>query len=400
MNDTHFLQYYNQYPWITSPRGLMPKWSFSNGFSTAYKQLKNIGDFIWLKSGDEIPINSGNLYVSLQYKEDGLDKLIQKAIENPDMNITIGGPHFHTDLNRDFPSNITPVYDKSVEEHFNIKYSPDNWDLELPDGFDDIGYNFSLTHTNMDCYWGKCKYCKWSLKLYKELPVLKIPIIEYPSHKYIGLKSAAVPPNQMRKLLVDLPQRDDVSYNFYMRANETSLEMLQDTLPKMKTHNLLISIGVEFPSNMMLNYMNKGTTKEIIFEVIKLLSNYEDVRMHLSFMLGWGNLKWDYVYEAEEWLDNLNETVNLNKITMVLYRLFILKGTRIFYNTPTTSVKETKYGSYFCILNDEQQQMDNYLRTLYYKYFSSRILDYYNDNRHPHEFTRNKESWTTENQMS
>lgn len=376
MKDTYFIQYYDKDPWFILDGKTTPKFSFNNGFSQTYKILKNRGEFIWLESGDDIPIDRGNLFISLQYKEDGLDKIIQTAKDNPHLNITLGGPYFFVKRNIDVPDNITLLQQITMEEYLGVKFNPDNWGLELPPGFHNIGYNFSLIEGH-GCYWGECTFCKWGNQRnnYKILPIKNVPIIDYEGPKIISLRSSSLTPKMM-KLFTTFPARDDVFYNAYIRGDEQGYKNFLKILPKMKTNNVIISLGVEIPSNEMLKNIKKGTTKEMILKTLKLLNDY-GLRIHLSFMLGWNNLSKDIVNEVKDWMYELDRSVDIKKISVLLYRLMIVKG-RPIYDNPPGFIKERPDGMFECILDDNQWYMNESIRKLYHKFFNDRLVDFYN----------------------
>lgn len=376
MPDTHFIQYYDTDPWFLIDNEPVPHYSFNNGFSSIYKLIKNKGDFIWLKSGEDIPVNSGKVYISLQYKENGLEKIIKKANENPKMKIIIGGPYFYIKRNIQVPENIKIIEEKTLEDYFSFDFNQNNWGLELPKKFENIGYNFSLIY-GRGCYWGECTYCKWGRqqKDFRILPIKSIPIIDHPGTKFISLRSSSLTEN-MVELFSSFPKRDDVFYNAYLRGDKNILLALKKVLPKMKTNNLIISMGIELPCNEILNQIQKGTTKEIMLDTIKILSDY-GIRLHFSFMLGWNNLKWEYISEVKEWFSDLSKVINLNKVTALLYRLYIVEG-RPIMTSSFTPLKHIKDNIYVYILDDEQYYINERLRKTYHSYFGERLVDLYN----------------------
>lgn len=381
--DTYFIQYFAQESWYNFPKfGPFPKWHFRNGFSANYKVLKNYGDFIWLKEGDKIPITKGVVYVSLSYSHIFKD-IVESAINNPDLKIIAGGPAFTKYF--DYKSHITNleiVKNIRVEDLFKIEYDEKNWGLEIPLGFENIGYDFSLVK-GKGCWWGKCIFCKWSDHLrsedYKILSYGNIPIINYPGLKCIWLNSASMFPSDIIKIYSNLPVRDDVIYSSYIRGDELTYTALEQVMPEIEkiASQLVFSIGVELPSKKRLDYIKKGTTPECLFKVVDLLSN-AGCMINLNFILGWPDLTWAEAFEVVDWLYKLKKT----NLCAILYRLMIIEDRPIYkmVRHPISLLKkEGNLKAYIYCLSDEQKEINDFIRRHLRYYLGTSLLDNYNN---------------------
>ena len=375
MQNTYFIQYYDRNPWFKVDNKPIPLYSFNNGFSQSYKAIKNYGDFIWLESGSNIPIDKGNLVISLQNSCDGLDKIIQTAKDNPQLNIVLGGPYFYVKRNLQVPDNIKVIEQTNVEEYYGLEYNPNNWGLEIPSNLYNIGYNFSLI-SGHGCYWGNCTYCKWANKHndFRVLRVNEVPIIEHEGPKIISLRTSAITTG-MLQLFKTFPDRDDVYYSTYLRGDREVLSTLRSIIHQIKTNNIIISMGIEIPSNEMLSFINKGTTKETILDTLRIL-HYNGIHLHLSFMLGWDNLTQNIVDEAEQWIRDFTHYIDPSNVSALLYRLMVNKQ-RPIYKQISSPVEQRPDGAYECVLSPEQETLNNYLRTIYHKTFQNNLVDFY-----------------------
>jgi hypothetical protein len=364
MKDTYFLQYFTDAPWFEKDK---PMFHFHNGFSAAYHNLKNKGDFIWLKSGTKLSIESGIVYASLMYDTE-VKSLMDVARQNPNIEIHIGGPMISIyDIKKNNIPNFITHPQIMVEELFNINYDPNAWGLELPYGFKNIGYNFSLVN-GTGCSWAKCNFCKRQNGTfnYKErIPDREIPIIKASGTKYIWIRTATINPDFLRQM----PYRKDVVYCSYIRGDEFNYKKLKkaDLHPGMQ-----FSIGVELPSNRMLKYVCKGSTIESLTKTIKLLRKNK-CKIHISLMLGFNNFNWDDIEEAKRFFSK-----DFSDITASIYYLTIIGDRTIYYNPPGPIKKQSFAinsewnktildfpGMYQCVLNDEQWQLNNTLYKIY-----------------------------------
>jgi hypothetical protein len=339
---------------------------FQNGFSHTWNSCKNMGDFIWIKHGENLPINKGRVFVSVWYKNDALEAE-RWARENPDLDVIIGGPlltHYEINIGKDL-KNFRQIIKEDVENALSIETS--DWNLNVLSGYDNIGYSFGIVR-GIGCYWGKCYYCK-----YHHTPVYRtfkeIPIIEYPGHKYIWLHTFSISPRMIRDIYSNIPNRNDVSYMTYMRADDSILKSLQYAFNKTKAPltNFLFDLGIEVPSNRMLKWMKKGSTVESYLKLIKFLCE-NGCRLHFNLMTDWPNLLDEDVKNIESFLTKLSCIKGHETITANLYPLQIVYD-RPFIKEFTNLIKEDNYfwaiDIFHPVLTSEQKRVNNNIRKLY-----------------------------------
>jgi hypothetical protein len=108
--------------------------------------------------------------------------------------------------------------------------------------------------------------------------------------------------NQLR----DFPKLNtkDKFYFAYIRGTKKELEILKEITGKIDPSRFELYIGVEFPSNKMLEYINKGIKLEEIQEIVQFaISNGYSVT--LSLISGWPTLAQEDLEEAKKFYEVL-----------------------------------------------------------------------------------------------
>ncbi len=367
-----------------------------NYFLNLYNGLSHVWDFldgeiIWQDVSEKIPpITKGNIFVSCWFKNQVLT-LYKWAKENPDLFIYVCGPIiFHYDLiiGRELDNFNTM---RGNAEDLLFKGKTCKWNIEIPNVDVPIGYSVSLMK-GFGCYWGKCNFCKIKGKFtYRELN--KIPIMEHPHHKYIWLHTWAMPPNLIKKYYINFPDRNDVTYTTYIRGDKSTIEAYKNVLPKLKVDPkyLGFDVGIEFPSDRMLKYINKGTTTKDYLDFIKLTTE-NGSRLHFNLIVNWKNTNWSDVLNVEKWLNKLSKITKPNTITANLYPLIIVEGREIWNDYEETEIKwydtiyrgscdwndiniwDVKLGD--PILSKEQKEKALKLRELYHDFPFKKLHDW------------------------
>jgi radical SAM superfamily enzyme YgiQ (UPF0313 family) len=197
----------------------------------------------------------------------------------------------------------------------------------------------------------------------------EIPIIDYPGNKFIWLHTFSIPPEMIRDVLPKLPDRNDVNYITYMRADKNVYESLLYAFKKLRVSGnfLFFDLGIEVPSNRMLKWMKKGSTVQNYLKVIELLYK-NNCRMHFNLMSEWPNLTEDDVIQTEYFLSELVKIGCAKNITANLYPIQIVYD-RPFFNEFKDVYKENNDFWSFNIshpnLNEEQININNKMRKLY-----------------------------------
>jgi len=339
---------------------------FQNGFSHTWSECKKRGDLLWIKHGDELPVTKGNIFVSTWYKEDAIEAE-RWARNNQNLKVIIGGPlltHYNINLGKDL-LNFKQIKFSSIEDIFAFD---SKWGLEVLKDYDSIGYSFGVVK-GIGCYWGKCYYCKYHHKPeYRKFE--EIPIIDYPGHKYIWLHTFSIEPKMIRQIYSRLPERNDVSYMTYMRADKSILDSLKFAFKRIKapTSNLLFDLGIEVPTNRMLKWMRKGSSVEEYLELIEFLSK-NNCRMHFNLMTDWPNLIEDDVKNIEIFLEKLKLIDGYENITANLYPLQVVYDRPFMVEFGDNLVKEKNpfwdIDIFHPILTSRQREINDSIRTLY-----------------------------------
>lgn len=373
-----FLQFYREEEFLYTNKQMI---NFGNGLSHVWDQIKNRGTLVWKEVDDETPITDrGTIYASVWYSK-SIQTLYGWAKQFPDLKIFVCGPSvLHYDLKTGHElSNFSFIRGNAEDIFFNGKTS--KWNLEVLETNKPIGYSVSFTD-GIGCYWGKCNYCKITGGLkYREID--EVPIIENKNDKYIWLHTFSMPPLLIKKLYPKFEKRDDVYYGTYIRGDRYVTKVLKEVLPKMKasTDHLGFDVGIEFPTDRMLTYMNKGTTVREYLEFIKLVASYGSM-LHFNLIVGWKYTNWDDVKNVELFLNELSKITKANTITVNIYPLTLVQDRKIMndYSKEEIEPFETDFNAVFGMpkLTTEQQNIVDELLRLYHQYPFFKIYDFVN----------------------
>jgi hypothetical protein len=353
--------------------------NFLNGLSYVWDQIKNQGEMIWKHVDDETPIaTEGIIYASVWYAK-SLRLLYGWAKQYPNLEIFICGPiilHYDLRIGKDLP-NFHVNKDNAEDLFCGGITSP--WNIEIPNTMKGpIGYSVALVN-GYGCYWGKCRYCKIMGQL-KYRDINRIPVIEYDGLKYIWIHTYSIAPHLMKKLYPTFEKRDDVRYATYARGDKLITQALKETIP-----NLLIDpkylgfdIGIEFPSDKMLQYMNKGSTVKEYLDFIEVAAE-SGIQLHFNFILGWKPTDYDDLKSMEQFLNHLTKISKPNSITANIYPLTIFQDRKILtdYFIDEIEVIENDYDVFigFPKQSDNQKSINNEIKELIHTYPFMKILD-------------------------
>jgi hypothetical protein len=354
--------------------------NLNNGFSNVYNECKNIGDFYWaMQYNNEfeitkygLPIKKGKVYVSAFYYPHLLQTYYW-AQKYPNIEFIVGGPAIRSGnfSGRNLPVNLN-LTDKTAEEVILNKNTLNKtWGIEYPKDYlkDKKAVRFTY-HLDHRCYWNKCIFCESYTKdlstgLDNSIENLKIDD-DYNLKKIIRLNIPSMTPRFLRNELPKLTRRNDIVYDFFLRASKEIVRILPTILMNLENgagpypSQLRLVVGVEFPSNKMLQYMKKGIEKDIIIEIIKLAKKY-NISLGLPFIYGWNNLSQNDVDEAIEFLHDVQNVEHPN-IESVLFKLEVYPGTFLFNSLKDSLEPVKKYifdnGEHRVILNAEQHLLN------------------------------------------
>ncbi len=329
MSDNLFIQFYNQ---------TRSGWfDLSNGFSDTWDLCRERGDFHWEgnlpQSRDwydphayavtDLPIRKGRAYVSASY----VSHLFQTylwARAYPGVEFLVGGPvasertgpedrwnSVHFKVEGPLPPNLK-MTGRSLERVWGIPEFTGKWKLELPPDLPHDGrVYFSYTLEN-HCYWQKCPFCsiaqhaKSDYRSRKNLD-LEFVDLDYPGHKIVRLNTGSMTPSHIRSILPRLPVRPDMEYRFFMRAAKAETRAMREAAQHFDNGvpDCTLGFGIEFPSNRMWAYLNKGTRMD---EVVETLETCMDIgfRVNANLILGWNNLTPADLKDLEGFMDTLS----------------------------------------------------------------------------------------------
>ncbi len=333
MTDVLFVQFLSR-----SRRGY---WDLANGFSDTHDLCKTMGDFYWVPhepesekwyeeetyTSRELPIDRGVVYVSVSY----INHLYQAytwAKMYPKIDFVVGGPvaaargcgteaweplYFAMREDAQLPPNLT-ITGQSVEKVFGVSDFSGRWCLDVPHDHVDSGDPVYISYTlDNGCYWGRCIYCN-----IKEAPSelfrrrkragFEFAELSHPGKKIIRLNTGSVTPKYIREVLANLPVRSDLEYRTFMRCSRAENLALDDVFGRKKANppELTMGIGIEFPSDRMLAYMDKGITNDDILETLGLCGRY-GIRVNGNMILGWGNLLEEDLRDMERFFGQMPE---------------------------------------------------------------------------------------------
>jgi hypothetical protein len=345
-----FIQFYETKPDPTGSKVM----NLRNGFSSVGEVIKNRGDIIWVDPYQNyFPEVDNEVYISCGFEIEFIyiEEWVRKR---PDIKFIVGGPAVsYMNFSIDLPN----VYfdNRYMFELLNITPTSDMWSLKIPEAAKEnklyIYYTYPLTFGN-SCYWGKCTICNRKTQLEIDLQIDKIPILK-PNRNIVWLNKLSI---TAKDILIIFPTLSKESfYSFFIRGDSVVL----DALNKIQIVDTLRPIiGVEFPSNRMLNLMNKGINIETLLKVIITLAQ-NGCLIKLCVIHGWPNLIEDDVKSVEYFLSKLEPF----KKQVVCFNHWLFSHTK----EDNTMPYKTKYDKLYYIykLDKEQMKLNNKVLNLY-----------------------------------
>lgn len=377
MSDTYFLQFYKKVRPGTSDGGYVfanPRDTFfyalHNSYSDTLDLCKKHGEMIWFEEESNpytLPIEKGTLYISAVLYQH-MDIISCWIDEFPDIDFVVGGPGVIRDgVVLDKKPNVIWTT-KSVEQYFNEPDFSYKWKLELPDIKEkDAELSFGYT-LDTNCYWGKCIFCNCYTRtprtrqnIDNDLPFTKIGY----GKKIIKLIAPSMKPEVMKKFIPKLPRADDISYHIDFRSCPNETETLMnlfkeygDDLP-----NLRCALGVEFPSEKIKTWFNKGWDSNSIKILTQELPKFKNIKVTVQLILGLPNLDENDLNELRSFITSINENCYV-----YIRRLWLRHGTKIYDLYGVTK-------NCFAPLTEKQKYMN--LRALQIaKEFKGKVFDF------------------------
>ncbi len=329
MKDVLFIQFYG--------RTGSGWFDLCNGFSDTWDLCQSKGDFLWIpleQNPDDwydetayhpidLPIENGTVYVSASY----VNQLYQAflwATAYPDIRVVVGGPvaaerhtgkpgwqPVHFKVEQPLPPNLI-LTGGSVERFFGIPEFSGRWRLELPLQIpDDSRIYFSYTLENQ-CYWKKCPFCtiaQHSPDHFRKRRDLNLAFtdLDYNGHKIVRLNTGSMTPEHILKLLPMLPVRPDMEYRFFMRAAAAETQAMKQAVAGMENGipDCTLGFGIEFPSDRMWRYLNKGTRMNDVVNTLEFCTK-TGFKVNANIILGWNNLADQDIKDLETFMQGLS----------------------------------------------------------------------------------------------
>jgi len=351
-----------------------------NGFSDSYNYCKNLGDFLWVDVNKvdelELPFKKGKVYISVFFFEH-LHIVYNLGKKYPDIKFICGGPIIQTyksTMNELFVSKIDipniELVTLSVEEYFNIPNYSIEWNLNL-DGIKNLSsYKFMMFTYQIisKCYWAKCTFCSYpgnpsGRRININLDCLNK--IDFPGQKLIQVNSPCLDKKFIDEVFPKLKNFDDIQYVMLLRCDKSEIENVDFALQRFKDNipNIKFRLGIEFPSNRMLKFMNKGITLNNILNALKMFRKYEgsNIQLYLLLMTAWPNIKKSDLINFDTFADNI-----INPVTAaVLSPLFCPVGSEV-HNEFKNIIKTHEYSGpfyrgYIPKITKEVEEVDSYI---------------------------------------
>lgn len=326
-DETIFVQFYS--------RRKSSIYNLLNGFSDTWDLCRRYGDIVWLPdevdsarwyqyeiyAAKPLPIARGTVYVSA-LDVNHLYQCWVWAKENPDLKIVVGGP-VATERRR-CPGQWEPAYikvedytqmpanlvctGKSVEEWFGEPEFYGRWRLELPPDIprgSRIYFSYTLDNT---CFWSRCIYCNIGLHdksriRRRERLDFEFADLPFEGDKLVRLNTGSITPRQIRDLFPVLPRGKGFQYRTFMRPSAAENEALRTAMSACAGDPpaLVLGFGVEFPTQRMLNYVDKGFSPDEMLDSLATCQEH-GLLANGNVIVGWDNLTEDDIREMESFM--------------------------------------------------------------------------------------------------
>lgn len=293
----------------------------SNGFSHMYVECKSRGDFYWeIEEKDtigaalqkkELPISSGRIYVSAFYAPQ-VFQACYWAERYPDIEVIVGGPAIICARNgfyseKGFPKNVV-FLSSYLEDVFGHAPNHQLWGLEPPSNLE--GKTLLSYAVSRHCYWGKCLFCNKEEHANRDLIDVNNPIASLILPQDLGVEwhvfflLSSLPPEFIRKDLPLIPKLGIKRGDVFLRADESTIQPLKEVIDSIIPGSIIFRIGVEFPSNRMLDMMKKGITTESILRIVEILAEKKHP-FYFFLITGWNSLEESDIREVGHFLKQL-----------------------------------------------------------------------------------------------
>jgi len=330
----------------------------TNGFSYVWDYANPIwvdldSDFNVTKLPVELS-NYQKVYVSVSFFDHAFI-VFDWAKKYPQVNFIMGGPAVNfVDMVSDFtkkqfmiklPSNVS-ITNESAESIFGLPFDINRFKIDLPDFNTPRLYHFRI---GSGCYWSRCNFCIYRHENYTNFEIDPETIQNIPPGG-VWLGTESLSPKSC-ELLTQL-NYDDRRYHCFLRGDTSAYKSLQKILPMIKeSSHLRFFMGIEFPSNRMLQMMGKGTDIETLIKVIHLLTD-AGCKVSLSFITEWECIEKNDVEEAKNFFKMLPDESTYDS----------------YYNPLVNWFGDVKKENFIGKLTGEQKRLNSQWQSILHKY--------------------------------
>jgi hypothetical protein len=185
---------------------------------------------------------------------------------------------------------------------------------DIPEG-SRIYFSYTLDNT---CFWSRCIYCNIGLhatdcirrRRHMDFEFRDLP---FNGTKLVRLNTGSITPKHIRELLPQLPTGNGFQYRTFMRAADPENQALKSALAACGDNvpDLVLGFGMEFPSERMWKFVDKGFGADEVMESLDICSD-AGIRANGNFIVGWKNLETSDVDELEAFMERLPESAFKN----------------------------------------------------------------------------------------
>lgn len=206
-----------------------------------------------------------------------------------------------------FKGPIEHFFGKEISSKFSFYFK----DLVLPfSNFMPVSYSVSLA---FGCYWSKCNFCTyreirdWTGGTVVERPSIDLILSSLPvfegKHVVINTCVDCLTPKLLRSIL-----SADKSLNFFsfLRPDKEIIDILEE---EKDLTNQKFSVGLEAPSQNLVDKLNKGIRLENVKRLVKVVSERNGTVV-LSTMESFPFITRDDILQAKEFVKNLEKIVD------------------------------------------------------------------------------------------
>jgi tRNA A37 methylthiotransferase MiaB len=270
-------------------------------------------------------------------------KIIKWAKLNPEIKFIVGGPVIQSVT---FDNKFSPTFEEfiggiknlklfkgSVEDYFGLENFSINWDINT----DQIKNNFknhkellfSYTIEN-SCYWKKCKFCHYPLVGNRKrknfaLDLKKILSLGFDEKIRIRLNTPSLSNYHIKNFLPHLPNKKGIEFDFLVRCDKSIYQNLDKLFLSYNDRPpMIVRLGIEFPSDRILNFLRKGFTVNDIYNMLNILIK-NNQKVSSTFIIGLPNIKSSDLKNLEKFSKKYEKVFS----HIAVYRLFCPVGTKI-----------------------------------------------------------------------